>query len=163
MFVVAFSLVFVVSCKDGNKAAKEMVETVEDGVKTVEAETEEIVEEVEEEIGDMKATRPTVNIEPNQKVSTPLTVRVNSQGLWMAHEGEVGWATLLDESGNELATGILKAEGEWMKSGPVMYRTVLEFNDADKTKGTLLIKQNPGPGDGAEAGTSESFEIPVTF
>jgi len=163
MLVGAFSLVFTASCKDSKKAGKEMVETVQDDARSVEAEAEKIVKEAEEEISDMKATRPTVNVEPNQKVSTPLTIRVNSQGLWMAHEGEVGWATLLDESGNELATGILKAEGEWMKSGPVMYRTVLEFNDADKTKGILVIKQNPGPGDGAEAGTSESFEIPVTF
>ncbi len=86
---------------------------------------------------------------------------MNSQGVWYASEGELGWISLIDENGIELAKGILSAEGEWMKSGPVMFSTILNFDPSNSEKGKLIIHNNPGDGDGDEAGTNINFEIPV--
>lgn len=106
---------------------------------------------------------PTVNIQPNQKITSPLELKVNSEGVWLANEGELGWVQLVDESGNELTKGFLTSEGDWMQSGPVMFSSVLTFDSKNLEKGILIIHNNPGGGDGDEAGEELKFEIPVTF
>ncbi len=107
------------------------------------------------------ALLPTVNIQPNQKISSPLKIKVNSEGIWFASEGELGIVRLLDSDGNELAQGILSADEEWMKEGPVMFSTELNFDSKKAEKAKLIIHNNPGGGDGDEAGEKKSFEIPV--
>jgi hypothetical protein len=157
MLLMAMSLVFMTSCKDKKESEAEVVEEVEMEMEA--ADEKPTMEAVHQ--GDHKL--PTVNVTANQRVSSPLQVRLNSQGLWMGYEGEVGVAKLLDASGNQLAMGILKAEGEWMKSGPVMYATTLEFDATGHSSGTLVLEQNAGPGEGDEAGESASFSVPVKF
>ena len=107
--------------------------------------------------------RPTVSINPHDVVKSPLHISVNSMGVWHAHEGELGHVQLLDQQGNELATGILSTSEDWMKSGSIIFQTVLEFNPEKYKKGYLTIHNNPGDGDGSEAGEKLSFKIPVRF
>ena len=147
--ILLVSLTFLVSCK--SKENKEEVKK-----ETVVVEVEEIVIEDDREL-------PTVSIKKNDRITSPQEIKVNSQGIWLAHEGELGWVQLKDSEGNELAKGILMAEGEWMKEGPVMFSTKLTFDAKDKRNGVLVIHNNPGPGDGNEAGEEISFEIPVIF
>ena len=107
--------------------------------------------------------RPTVSINPHDVVKSPLHLSVNSMGVWHAHEGELGHVQLIDQQGNELATGILSTSEDWMKSGSILLKTVLEFNPEKYKKGYLTIHNNPGDGDGSEAGEKLSFKIPVRF
>jgi len=107
--------------------------------------------------------RPTVNINPHEVVKSPLQLSVNSMGVWHAHEGELGHVQLIDQQGNELAIGILSTSEDWMKSGSILFQTVLEFNPEKYKKGYLTIHNNPGDGDGSEAGEKLSFKIPVRF
>ena len=107
--------------------------------------------------------RPTVSINPHDVVKSPLHLSVNSMGVWHAHEGELGHVQLIDQQGNELATGILSTSEDWMKSGSILFQTVLEFNPEKYKKGYLTIHNNPGDGDGSEAGEKLSFKIPVRF
>jgi hypothetical protein len=106
---------------------------------------------------------PTVSINPHDVVKSPLHLSVNSMGVWHAHEGELGHVQMLDQQGNELATGILSTSEDWMKSGSIIFQTVLEFNPEKYKKGYLTIHNNPGDGDGSEAGEKLSFKIPVRF
>ena len=107
--------------------------------------------------------RPTVSINPHDVIKSPLHLSVNSMGVWHAHEGELGHVQLIDHQGNELATGILSTSEDWMKSGSIIFQTVLEFNPEKYKKGYLTIHNNPGDGDGSEAGEKLSFKIPVRF
>lgn len=107
--------------------------------------------------------RPTVSINPNEVVKSPLQLSVNSMGVWHAHEGELGIIQLIDSDGKELGYGIMSATEEWMKSGPVQFKTTIAFDAKDAEKGTLIIHNNPGYGDGSEAGEKLSFKIPVRF
>jgi hypothetical protein len=106
---------------------------------------------------------PSINIQPGDRITSPLEVRVNSEGVWFAFEGEIGWVQLLDGKGNELSRGILHAEGEWMKKGPVMFSTTLNFDSKHFQSGKLIVHKNIGPGDGDEAGKAESFEVRVVL
>jgi len=110
------------------------------------------------------ASRPTLNVKENDKIASPLLVKVNSEGIWHAMEGELGWIQLVDESGNEFAKGILFADGEWMVSGSVMFSTTLTFDSKNAKTGRLIISHDqPGDGEGDEEGEVISFEVPVTF
>ncbi|WP_109098043.1 hypothetical protein [Aquimarina sp. AU58] len=106
---------------------------------------------------------PTLNIKPNDQINSPIEIKVNSEGVWFASEGELGWIQLIDDKGNELAKGILSADGDWMKSGPVMFSATLTFDSKNIETGKLIVHNNPGEGDGDEAGESIHFEIPVIF
>ena len=84
-------------------------------------------------------------------------------GVWHAHEGELGHIKLLDQQGNELAIGILSTSEDWMKSGSILFQSVLEFNSKENKRGYLTIHNYSGVGDGSEAGEKLSFKIPVRF
>ncbi|PCH76921.1 MAG: hypothetical protein COB98_04845 [Flavobacteriaceae bacterium] len=102
---------------------------------------------------------PTVNISADQKISSPLSIRVNSQGVWFAHEGELGLVYLFDSKGNQMAKGILKAEGEWMKEGPVFFVSDLIFDTKGFKKGYLEIHKYAI----ADSDEKMSFKVPVEF
>ena len=107
--------------------------------------------------------RPTVSVNPQDIIKSPLKLNVNSMGVWYAHEGELGHVQLLNQDGKEIALGILTTSENWMKSGPVHFETTLVFDAKKSEKGTLIILNNPGSGDGDEAGEQHSFEVPVRF
>lgn len=107
--------------------------------------------------------RPTVSVNPQDIIKSPLKLNVNSMGVWYAHEGELGHVQLLNQDGKEIALGILTTSKDWMKSGPVQFETTLVFDAKESEKGTLIIHNNPGDGDGDEAGVNHAFEIPIRF
>ena len=110
-----------------------------------------------------KPLRPTVSINPHEVINFPLHIKINSMGVWRAYEGELGLVKLYNSEGQQLAWGIMSATEEWMRPGPVMFQTSLQFNPGDSEKGTLVIHNNPGGGSGDEAGEEVSFKIPVRF
>ncbi len=107
---------------------------------------------------------PKVNVKPNQRLASPFNVELNSKGLWSASEGEVGMVTVVDSDGNKLGSAILSStDGNWMTSGPAKFGSKLNFQLKSSKSGKLVFSSNAGPGDGAEAGKIELFEIPVIF
>lgn len=51
---------------------------------------------------------------------------------------------LLDASGTELAAGSAHAQGDWMTTEQVPFRVVLDFEVAERQRGTLILeKANP--------------------
>ena len=126
--------------------------------------TETTITEVEEEVEERNMKLPSVNISPNDKLTSPVGIQVNSEGAWFASEGELGTVHLMNDQGEELGMAILSSsDGNWMTSDPAMFDTQLEFDAAESGSGKLVVKSNPGEGDGDEAGEQYSFEIPVTF
>lgn len=113
-----------------------------------------------------KTTKPlysSLSVNPLNIIKSQQDIHINSMGVWHAFEGELGYIELIDPQGERLAMGIMSATGEWMTSGPVMYKTTLIFNPGNATHGTLLVHNNPGGGSGHEAGKALFFEIPVRF
>lgn len=106
---------------------------------------------------------PTVNIKDNDKLLSPAVIKVNSQGVWFANEGSLGYIQLLDDQGNEIATNFLTTNENWMKEGSVNFSANLIFDDKGSKVGMLVIHNDPGSGDGDEAGEKITFTIPVTF
>jgi len=152
--IIIFGLSIMYGCGSKSKETKQEDDTVLVEVEKTNTETNEEM---------ISATQPTVNIQANNKITSPQVIEVNSEGVWHAYEGELGTVQLIDNNGTELTLGILSAKGEWMKSGPVMFSTELTFDSKKAKKGKLIIHNNPGDGDGDEAGTPISFEIPVIF
>ena len=107
--------------------------------------------------------RPSVSINAYDEVSSPLDIQVNSMGIWSAHEGELGRIEVVDQEGNVLTTGFLTTTTNWMKEGPIVFKTYLEFDPKNAEKGALIIYNNPGDVDGTEAGEVHQFEIPIRF
>lgn len=146
-FIFVLATLFIVSCELEQKSEKQKVLPVSNS-----------------KILSKKITSlPTVNVKENDRLNSPYKIIVNSEGIWFASEGELGWAQLVDNNGNELAKAILMAQGDWMKSGPVKFSAIMKFEAGNIKKGKLIIHNNPGEGDGDEAGGNISFEIPVTF
>ena len=112
------------------------------------------------------AKNPEVNVVLNQKITSPLEIKVDSKGLWIASEGELGIVIIVDEDNNNLGTNIAiltSVDGNWMTSGSALFKTILTFDAKDSKSGKLIFHNNPGEGEGDEAGVSKSFEIPVEF
>lgn len=56
--------------------------------------------------------RPTISVIPYDVITSPLTININSMGVWSAHEGELGIIQLIDSDGKELGYGIMSATEE---------------------------------------------------
>ena len=109
---------------------------------------------------------PEVNVIPHQKITSPVEIKVDSKGHWFASEGELGIVTIVDEDNNNLGANIAiltSVDGNWMTSGSALFKTILTFDAKDSKSGKLIFHNNPGEGEGNEAGVSKSFEIPVKF
>ncbi len=113
-----------------------------------------------------KVKNPEVNVVPYQKITSPFEIKVDSKGIWIASEGELGIVTIVDENDNELGKDIAiltSVDGNWMTSGSALFKTTLTFDAKDSKSGKLIFYNNPGEGERDEAGISKSFEIPVKF
>ena len=111
---------------------------------------------------------PTINIKNEEKITSPLRLKINSQGVWYASEGELGTIEIVDEKNKVLNQkgdwGILfSSDGNWMHSNPAYFETTVKFDPKGAKKGKIIIYNNPGEGDGEEAGTLEYFEVPIRF
>ncbi len=69
-----------------------------------------------------KSQLPTVNIEPQDIINSPVEIIVNPMGVWNAPEGEIGDMQLFNANGERLATGAL------IRSGPVLFANTLKLN-----------------------------------
>ena len=96
-------------------------------------------------------SKPSVSINAYDVVTSPLEVQVNSMGVWHASEGELGRIEDIDRQGKLLCMGFLTTTEDWMKEGPVLFKTLLEFDPKHAEEGTLIIYNNPGDGSGEEA------------
>ncbi len=152
--LVVFSLAFIfMSCKDDSNNKNNPTDVIKLTSKE-EVTTEKKIE---------KLKLPTVNIQENDKLVSPVEIKVNSQGVWTASEGTLGYVELINEKGIELASGILTTQENWMTNKPVVFSTELIFDSKNSMDGILIIHNDPGSGDGDEAGEKISFKIPVTF
>ena len=108
---------------------------------------------------------PSINIKPNQTITSPYKVKINSRGIWHASEGELGIINVVDDYGNMLGPNaiMMTTNNNWMKNGPAKFSTVLKFKAKTLKTGKIVIYNDPGPGDGEEAGELIRFEIPVKF
>ena len=155
MSVVIFILFILFSCEE-NKSAKTTIE--------VEKKVDEKVNNVEKP----KRKIPTTNIKDNQKITSPLYVKVNSEGIWFASEGELGFVKIVDKNNKMLNKkgnfGILSSmDGNWMHSNPAFFETEVDFEIEGEKSGRIIITSNAGNGEGDEAGSTYTIEIPVTF
>ena len=113
--------------------------------------------------------QPTVtNIKPGQKITSPVKININSEGVWFASEGQLGTVEIIDEKGNVLNKKddygfLLIVSGNWMSSEPAIFEGKVTFNARGAKKGKIKIYSEPGEGEGVEAGVLYILEIPVTF
>ncbi len=107
-----------------------------------------------------KTNQPIVNITPNQKITSPLKILVNSKGFWLASEGELGTVTLVDDNNKIIVSGILSStDGNWMTSGDAQFSSTLTFDSKGKKRGKLLFKNRLVRKNDVE----KTIEIPVQF
>lgn len=98
------------------------------------------------------------NIKASDEVSSPVKITgyVNAGG-WSGFEGQVGSVKLLDNSGNEIASGVLRATTDWTKT-PTNFEVTITFNTVPDQQGTLIFSnENPSgmPTD------DKKFSLPV--
>lgn len=93
-------------------------------------------------------------------IGSPLTISgsVNGDG-WSGFEGQVGTVKLLDENGQELAFGILKATTEWT-SLPTQFEAILNFTSPKAQNGKLVFA-NENPSGLPEK--NKTFALPVSI
>ena len=97
---------------------------------------------------------------PDEIISSPLKITGFVNGLgWIGFEGQVGTVKLLDSKGNELAMGILTAQGEWMQI-KINFETELKFAAQDDSIGYLVFhNENPS----GEPLRDKIFTLPIKF
>ncbi|HGJ65972.1 TPA: DUF3298 domain-containing protein, partial [bacterium] len=91
---------------------------------------------------------------PNKfaKVKFPLEVKGfvekrTDQTTWVIFEGEAGNIKVINEDGEILGTGILRAEGEWMTDEIVKVSSVISLNNPIKSQNIKLIITENNPDD----------------
>lgn len=91
-------------------------------------------------------------------IRSPLEISGRARGFWFFEASFV--VELQDREGNELATAIATAEGEWMTEDFVPFTATLTFEQPEADEGILIFhKQNA-------SGLKEhedSVEVPVKF
>ncbi len=96
----------------------------------------------------------------NELVESPLKITGVARGNgWTGFEGQVGTVKLIDSTGKELATGILRATTEWTTL-PTYFETNLEFKATEEMAGSLVFKNENASGDPSR---DNIFVLPVTF
>lgn len=146
-FLVLSTVFIITSCKHNSKVNK-------DATVNVKKQSKIVID---------KRKLPTVNIKENDKITSPILIKVNSQAIWKASEGTIGYIELIDENENKLAHGILSTKEDWMTNKAIIFSTKLIFDSKKSKRGTLIIHNDPGSGDGEQAGKNINFKIPVTF
>ncbi|MEX0916896.1 MAG: Gmad2 immunoglobulin-like domain-containing protein [Candidatus Spechtbacterales bacterium] len=95
---------------------------------------------------------------PNEIVGSPLAITGMARGPWFFEASFP--VRLLDENGDELASGIATADGEWMTEEFVPFTAELEFLLSGNGKGTLILeKDNPS----GLPENDDSLVVPVRF
>lgn len=114
-----------------------------------------------EDIGNELEKQDIIRIDsprPNEIVGSPLTITGEARGPWFFEASFP--VRLLDENGDELASGIATAQGEWMTEDFVPFTAELEFILSGNGKGTLILeKDNPS----GLPENDDSLIVPVRF
>lgn len=77
---------------------------------------------------------------PNNAVESPLVVSGLARGNWFFEASFP--VILLDDNGNQIASGIAQAEGEWMTTEFVPFKAELNFNKPLTDGGKLILKKD---------------------
>ncbi len=77
-----------------------------------------------------------------ESIYSPLRIEGEARGTWYF---EASFSIkLLDDKGNEIASGIAQAQSDWMTENFVPFITTIQFAVATSTNGTLVfVKDNP--------------------
>ncbi|MFC1678539.1 Gmad2 immunoglobulin-like domain-containing protein [Patescibacteria group bacterium] len=100
------------------------------------------------------------NPRPNQKVTSPLTIKGQARGYWF-FEGDFP-IVLTNWDGLIIAEGYATADGEWMTEDFVAFEAELTFDASDELykRGSLILqKDNPS----GLPENDDALEIPVLF
>lgn len=95
---------------------------------------------------------------PNQDIRSPLTIRGKARGQWY-FEGDFP-VRLMDKNGKKLATGIARANGQWMTRDFVPFELSLEFDAPETERGYLLFEKSNASG---KPEHDRHFRLPVLF
>lgn len=95
---------------------------------------------------------------PNQVVSSPLNISGQARGTWFFEAtAPVG---LIDANGNNLATGFITAQGDWMTVNFVPFTGTLSFPSPATNNGQLILERSNPSG---LPENDEQITIPVRF
>jgi len=98
------------------------------------------------------------NPEPDQIITSPIILSGEARGNWFFEASFPG--ELLDQNGKVVATFIAQAQGEWMTSEFVPFRSTLEFKNPGTDRGTLVFKKDNPSGLPEH---DDEYRIPVRF
>lgn len=112
-------------------------------------------------VGDMEATfsKEALVVTPkqNEVVVSPLKIEGNIVGSWF-FEGSLP-VKLFDNNNNLIASGLARADGDWMTVKPVPFKASIEFSTIATSGYVVILKDNP-------SGLPEndgSIKLPVKF
>ena len=99
--------------------------------------------------------------EQAQNYSSPLVIigYVTGKDSWAGFEGQVGTVRLLDNTGKELAFGILTGTTDWMQL-PTNFETTLNFQSPVAQSATLVFKNENASG---LAEKDKEFILPINL
>ncbi len=96
--------------------------------------------------------------QPNETITSPLTVKGEARGYWF-FEADFP-VKLLNAKGEVIAIAIAQAKSDWMTEDFVPFEATLEFQSPGSEKGTLVLEKD-NPSDLPE--NADELIIPVTF
>ena len=95
--------------------------------------------------------------QPNQVVTSPLTVTGEARGPWYFEASFP--VKLVDAQGNLIVQHYAQAQGEWMTGDLVPFSSTLTFTTTAKTGFLILEKDNPS----GLPENADEIQIPVKF
>ena len=96
--------------------------------------------------------------QPNETITSPLTVKGEARGYWF-FEADFP-VKLLNAKGEVIAIAIAQAKSDWMTEDFVPFEATLEFQSPGSEKGTLVLEKD-NPSDLPE--NADELIIPVIF
>lgn len=98
------------------------------------------------------------NPRPNQTVKSPIIIEGQAKGSWFFEASFP--IKLFDANGNQLATAIAQAQGDWMTMDFVPFKAILEFVAPATDAGNLILeKDNPS----GLPQNADQLRVPVKF
>lgn len=98
------------------------------------------------------------NPRPNTLINSPLEIRGSARGNWFFEASFP--IVLVDEKGEEVASGIATAVGEWMTEEFVPFKATLKFKLPATTTGELILKKDNPSG---LPENDDALRVPVKF
>ncbi|SDL43527.1 Immunoglobulin-like domain of spore germination [Salinimicrobium catena] len=95
---------------------------------------------------------------PNQVITSPLQIKGKARGYWF-FEAEAPYK-LVDEEHRTLATGSMRAQGEWMTEDFVPFEAEISFDAPDANHGFLVFSRSNASG---KPEHDRVYRVPVRF